>query len=138
MRETDNNRPEVANLAKPATQRFHRGAMGHVLQRSGVGAQILLADLRRLWQAPVALALPASARSAIDAFVGPDSAVIVGGASMHGAALAAPVLRAQRLLVRRGLVEVDLERDVEVAHDLVPLVLAGLDAGTIATNVTLG
>lgn len=54
MRETDNNRPEVANLAKPATQRFHRGAMGQVLQRylsqHRPQQEYSLVRLEQLWQ----------------------------------------------------------------------------------------
>ncbi|MES2840413.1 MAG: histidine ammonia-lyase [Pseudomonadota bacterium] len=46
--------------------------------------QIRLADLRRLWQAPVALALPASARSAIDAAAATIQRIVEKGDAAYG------------------------------------------------------
>ena len=46
--------------------------------------QIRLADLRRLWQAPVALALPASARSAIDAAASTIQRIVEKGDAAYG------------------------------------------------------
>lgn len=46
--------------------------------------QIRLADLRRLWQAPVALVLPASARSAIDAAAATIQRIVEKGDAAYG------------------------------------------------------
>jgi histidine ammonia-lyase len=46
--------------------------------------QMRLADLRRLWQAPVALALPASARTAIDAAAATIQRIVEKGDAAYG------------------------------------------------------